>query len=315
VAAGGDLVTGRAPLLANDDATIPFARPSELSPWYRAADGDELVFLVEGEARLESVFGVVEAAPGDYVVVPQGTTHRWVPAPGSSVLALIVASSGHVGPPDRYLSARGQFLEHAPYCERDLHGPTHLEAPADTAEGAGSHEVLVRRQGRLTRYRYAHHPCDVVGWDGCVYPYRLSIDDFAPITGRIHQPPPVHQTFAAPGLVVCSFVPRRLDDHPEAVPAPYNHANTDSDEVLVYVDGDFTSRSGVDLDRGSLTLHPGGLAHGPQPGSVEASLGAEHTDETAVMIDTFAPLDLTDEALSLDDPDYARSWLPEEDQR
>ena len=210
-----------------------------------------------------------------------------------------------MGPPARYLSATGQFLEHSPYCERDLHGP---EAPLVAGDGGEPVEVLVRQRGGLTLYRYAHHPFDVVGWDGCLYPYRLSIYDFEPVTGRVHQPPPVHQTFAGPHFVVCSFVPRKLDYHPLAVPVPYNHANVDSDEVLYYCEGDFTSRKGAGIAAGSITLHPAGFVHGPQPGSVEAALGAEATDELAVMVDTFRPLGLGDAALACDDADYPWSW-------
>jgi homogentisate 1,2-dioxygenase len=326
--AGGDLVTGRRALLANDDVTLSVAGPTEPSGLYRNATGDEIVYLRTGAARLESSFGVLDCRAGDYVVVPTGTTHRWIPLPGDGsgddsgvgsgdsgrgadggqVAALVIAARGHVGPPERYLSATGQFLEHSPYCERDLHAPAApllTEADEGAADGV---EVLVRQRTGLTRYRYAHHPFDVVGWDGCLYPYRFSIHDFEPVTGRVHQPPPVHQTFAGPGFVVCSFVPRKLDYHPRAVPTPYNHANVDSDEVLYYCAGDFTSRKGAGIGAGSVSLHPAGFVHGPQPGSVEASLGAESTDELAVMIDTFAPLLLAEGARACDDPDYAWTW-------
>jgi homogentisate 1,2-dioxygenase len=304
---GGDLVTGRRALLANDDVTLSVARPTETSGLYRNATGDEIVYLRTGAARLESSFGVLDCREGDYVVVPTGTTHRWSPLPGD-VAALVVAARGHVGPPARYLSPTGQFLEHSPYCERDLHAPTDPLLADDGEAGGDGVEVLVRQRSGLTRYRYAHHPFDVVGWDGCLYPYRFSIHDFEPVTGRVHQPPPVHQTFAGPGFVVCSFVPRKLDYHPRAVPTPYNHANVDSDEVLFYCAGDFTSRKGAGIEAGSVSLHPAGFVHGPQPGSVEASLGAESTDELAVMIDTFAPLLLAEGARACDDPDYAWSW-------
>ncbi|HYZ97255.1 MAG TPA: homogentisate 1,2-dioxygenase domain-containing protein, partial [Acidimicrobiales bacterium] len=256
----------------------------------------------------ESVFGSLECEAGDYVVVPTGTTHRWVVGDGGGgaepVQALVVEPRGHVGPPARYLSPTGQFLEHSPYCERDLRIP---DAPL-AAEDGGPVDVLVRQRDGLTRYRYAHHPFDVVGWDGCLYPYRLSIHDFEPITGRVHQPPPVHQTFAGPRFVVCSFVPRKLDYHPRAIPVPYNHANVDSDEVLYYCAGDFTSRKGAGIEPGSISLHPAGFIHGPQPGSVERALGQESTDEMAVMIDTFDPLQLADGARTCEDPDYAWSW-------
>ena len=239
------------------------------------------------------------------MVIPTGTTHRWLPAGDDAVNALVIEARGHVGAPERYLSPTGQFLEHSPYCERDLHAP---DTPLVVEEADGPVEVLVRQRAGLTRYAYAHHPFDVVGWDGCLYPYRLSIHDFEPVTGRVHQPPPVHQTFAGPRFVVCSFVPRKLDYHPLAVPAPYNHANVDSDEVLYYCDGDFTSRQGSGIGAGSISLHPAGFIHGPQPGSVEASLGQERTDETAVMIDTFRPLLLGEGARACDDESYPWSW-------
>ncbi|HLM65807.1 MAG TPA: homogentisate 1,2-dioxygenase [Acidimicrobiales bacterium] len=299
----GDLVTGRVGLVANEDVRIGVAHVSEPSGLYRNAAGDELIHLRTGAARLESSFGMLDCVAGDHVVVPTGTTHRWVPVGDQPVEALVVEARGHIAPPARYLSETGQHLEHSPYCERDIHGP---EEPLVVDDGEA--DVLVRTRGGLTRYRYAHHPFDVVGWDGCLYPHRLSIHDFEPITGRIHQPPPVHQTFAGPRFVVCSFVPRRLDDHPLAVPVPYNHANVDSDEVLYYCGGDFTSRRGAGIEAGSLTLHPAGFVHGPQPGSVEAGLGRPSTDELAVMIDTFRPLGLTAAARGCDDGTYPWSW-------
>ncbi|HMG42434.1 MAG TPA: homogentisate 1,2-dioxygenase [Acidimicrobiales bacterium] len=307
---GGDLVTGRTVLLANDDLRLAVAAPTEPSGLYRNATGDELVYLRRGALRLESSFGVLDCREGDYVVVPTGTTHRWVPTSpaGDPIDVLVVEAQGHVGPPARYLSARGQFLEHSPYCERDLHAPTEPLLADDDPADAGPAEVLVRHRGGLTRYRYAHHPFDVVGWDGCLYPYRFSIHDFEPITGRVHQPPPVHQTFAGPNFVVCSFVPRKLDYHPLAVPVPYNHSNTDSDEVLYYCAGNFTSRRGSGIAEGSISLHPAGFTHGPQPGSVEAGLGEERTEELAVMVDTFRPLQLAAGARACEDPDYAWSW-------
>ena len=304
---GGDLVADRMLLLANASVRLLVAQPTQSSGLYRNAIGDEIVYLRQGSARLDSVFGTLECHAGDYVVVPTSTTHRWIVEGGEPVHALILEARGHVGPPDRYLSATGQFLEHSPYCERDLHAPDDPlvadEGPADRPE-----EVLVRQRDGLTRYRYAHHPFDVVGWDGCLYPYKLSIHDFEPVTGRVHQPPPVHQTFAGPRFVVCSFVPRKLDYHPLAVPVPYNHANVDSDEVLYYCAGDFTSRKGAGIEPGSISLHPAGFIHGPQPGSVERALGQEATDEMAVMLDTFDPLLLADGARACDDADYAWSW-------
>ncbi|MDQ1695540.1 MAG: homogentisate 1,2-dioxygenase, partial [Frankiaceae bacterium] len=221
-----DLVTGRQLLLGNDDVRISYAVADTASPLYRNAAGDELVYVEAGEARLESVFGALTVSAGDYVVVPTSTTHRWVPSGAEPLRTLISEARGHVGPPKRYLSAKGQFLEHAPYCERDLRAPSSPQV--ETSENV---DVLVRHRSGCTRYTYAHHPFDVVGWDGCLYPYAFSIHDFEPITGRLHQPPPVHQTFEGPGFVVCSFVPRMFDYHPESIPAPYNHANVDSDEV------------------------------------------------------------------------------------
>jgi homogentisate 1,2-dioxygenase len=305
--AGGDLVADRTPLLANASVRLLVAQPTQPSGLYRNAIGDEVVYLRQGRARLDSVFGSLECEAGDYVVVPTSTTHRWIVEGGEPLHALILEARGHVGPPDRYLSTTGQFLEHSPYCERDLHAP---EEPlvADAAEADGPVEVLVRQRDGLTRYRYAHHPFDVVGWDGCLYPYKLSIHDFEPVTGRVHQPPPVHQTFAGPRFVVCSFVPRKLDYHPLAVPVPYNHANVDSDEVLYYCEGDFTSRKGAGIEPGSISLHPAGFIHGPQPGSVERALGQDATDEMAVMLDTFDPLLLADGARACDDADYAWTW-------
>jgi homogentisate 1,2-dioxygenase len=305
--AGGDLVADRMLLLANAFVRLLVAQPTQSSGLYRNATGDEIVYLRQGSARLDSVFGTLECHAGDYVVVPTSTTHRWIVEEGEPVHALILEARGHVGPPDRYLSATGQFLEHSPYCERDLHAP---DDPLVADGGAADRpiEVVVRQRDGLTRYRYAHHPFDVVGWDGCLYPYKLSIYDFEPVTGRVHQPPPVHQTFAGPRFVVCSFVPRKLDYHPLAVPVPYNHANVDSDEVLYYCAGDFTSRKGAGIEPGSISLHPAGFIHGPQPGSVELALGQEATDEMAVMLDTFDPLLLADGARACDDADYAWSW-------
>ena len=300
---GGDLVTGRHVLMGNSSVRISYTAAVFDSPLYRDSDGDLLVYVESGTGRLESVFGSLDVGPGDYVVVPTGTTHRWVVADGP-LRALVVEARGHVTLPSQYLGRHGQVLEQSPYCERDFRAPT---APL-LVDDASETDVLVRRRGRFTTYTYASHPFDVVGWDGCLYPYALSIHDFEPVTGRLHQPPPVHQTFAGPGFVICSFVPRLLDYHPEAVPVPYNHSNVDSDEVLFYVGGDFTSRAGSGVGQGSITLHPGGFVHGPQPGSVERALGKASTDELAVMIDTFAPLDLAPGVAEVDDPGYPWTW-------
>ena len=298
---GGSLLD-RTVLMGNSSVRISYAAALSDSPLYRDGDGDLLVYVESGAGRLESVFGVLEVGSGDYVVVPTGTTHRWVVTDGP-LRALVVEARGHVTLPSQYLGKHGQVLEQSPYCERDFRAPSE-----PLLVDGGETQVLVRRRGRLTTYTYASHPFDVVGWDGCLYPYALSIHDFEPVTGRLHQPPPVHQTFAGPGFVVCSFVPRLLDYHPEAVPAPYNHANVDSDEVLFYCGGDFTSRSGSGIGQGSISLHPGGFTHGPQPGSVEKSLGRASTDELAVMVDTFAPLDLAPAAHEGEDPGYPWTW-------
>ena len=302
LATGGDLVTGRTVLMGNASVRLSYVAALEDSPLYRDADGDLCVYVESGRGRPVAVFGARDGGRGDYVGGATGPTHRWGVTDGP-LRALVVEARGHVGPPAPYLSGRGQLLEHSPYCERDLRAPT-----SPLLVEAGETDVLVRRRGVLTSYTYASHPFDVVGWDGCLYPYALSIHDFEPVTGRLHQPPPVHQTFAGPGFVICSFVPRMLDYHPEAVPIPYNHANVDSDEVLFYVGGDFTSRAGSGIGPGSISLHPSGFVHGPQPGSVEAALGKPSTDELAVMVDTFAPLDLAAAAFDVEDPAYPWTW-------
>jgi homogentisate 1,2-dioxygenase len=306
ITAGGDLVTGRQILLGNRSVTICWADAAGSSGLYRNAAGDELVYLLDGSATLESVFGALPVSAGDYVVIPASTTHRWMlPAgAGAPVRALVIEAAGHVSIPARYLTATGQLREGAPFSERDLRPP--LEPLVVDEDGPA--EVLVRTARGWSRHCHAHHPFDVVGWDGCAYPFALSIHDFEPIVGRIHQPPPVHQTFAGPGFVVCSFVPRPFDFDPQSVKVPYHHANVDSDEVLFYAGGDFMSRRGTAIQKGSLTLHPAGFVHGPQPGSVEAAVGATRTEETAVMIDTFAPLEISEVARSVADPDYPWSW-------
>jgi homogentisate 1,2-dioxygenase len=300
--ARGDTVTGRRLLLANEDIRLCYATAEQAGPLYRNAIGDELVFVEEGAAVLESMFGALPVGEGDYVVIPASTTHRFVPET-ATLRTLILESSGHFHPPARYMSGEGQFLEHAPYCERDLRSP---EAPVIAADEET--EVLVRHRGGLTRYTYAHHPFDVVGWDGHVYPYAVSIHDFEPIVKRFHAPPPVHQTFEAPGAVICSFCPRPWDFDPEAIPVPYHHANVDSDEVLFYVGGDFMSRKGAGIETGSISLHPAGFVHGPQPGSLDAALRVAGTNEVAVMIDTFRPLRIGEAASSVEDTEYAWSW-------
>ncbi len=312
----GDLVTGRQLLLANDDVRISFAAPRSGSGLYRNSTGDECIYLSTGAARFESVYGAIDAAAGDYVVVPRGTIHRWLPAAGPQsgqdggafTQALVIEARGHIRPPKRYLSQFGQFLEHAPYSERDLRGP---DGPL-LAEGE-EEPVLVRHRDGLSMLTYARHPFDVVGWDGCLYPYAFNIADFEPIVKRTHAPPPVHQTFEGPNFVICSFCPRPLDFDDAAVPVPYNHHNVDSDEMMFYVGGDYTARKGSGVGLGSITLHPSGFTHGPQPGAVEAAIaglerGHTSTDETAVMIDTFRPLRLGPASQRTEDPSYAFSW-------
>ncbi|GAA5144828.1 homogentisate 1,2-dioxygenase [Pseudonocardia eucalypti] len=306
-----DAVTGRRLALGNGDVRLSYVAAGEPSPLYRNAIGDELAYVESGAATVQTVFGQLTARTGDYVLLPRATTHRWVPDAETEPLRLyVIEANSHISPPRRYLSKYGQLLEHAPYCERDLHGPA---APllADPAEEEV--EVLVKHRssrGELvgTRYVYPHHPFDVVGWDGCLYPYTFNISDFEPITGRIHQPPPAHQVFEGNGFVVCNFVPRKVDYHPLSIPVPYYHANVDSDEVMFYCGGDYEARKGSGIGQGSISLHPGGHTHGPQPGAYERSIGAEFFDELAVMVDTFAPLELGEGGQSCEDPGYAWTW-------
>jgi homogentisate 1,2-dioxygenase len=297
-----DAVNARRMLLGNDDVRIGLVRASKTSPLYRSAVGDELFFVHDGAAVLESVFGRLQVGAGDYVVVPAGTTHRWVV--DHSVTALVVEAHGHVAVPSKYLNAAGQLVEGAPFSERDQRAPDHelLEVDEEAVP------VVVRTNTGMSVQVHATHPFDVVGWDGCVYPWALSIHDFEPIVGRVHQPPPVHQTLAGPNFVLCSFVPRPFDFDPEAVKVPYHHTNVDSDEVLFYAEGDFMSRAGSGIGRGSISLHPPGFVHGPQPGSRERSEPQTRTEEIAVMIDTFRPLFLSDTARHITDPEYLRSW-------
>jgi len=304
-----ELVLGRLPLMGNDDIRISFASAVGPSELYRNSTGDEAVYLQAGAARFESVYGAIDAAAGDYVIVPRGTIHRWIPAGHPEpVKALIIEARGHIRPPRRYLSQTGQFLEHAPYCERDLRG---VSGPL-LAEGEDM-PVIVRNRAGLTRLTYAYHPFDVVGWDGCLYPYAFNIADFEQIVKRTHAPPPVHQTFEGPSFVICSFCPRPLDFDPQSVPVPYNHHNVDSDEMMFYVAGDYSARQGSGVGIGSITLHPSGFTHGPTPGAADAVIagmesGRLTTDETAVMIDTFRPLLLAPDSAQAEDPEYAWSW-------
>jgi homogentisate 1,2-dioxygenase len=308
---GACAVEGRRLVLGNNDVRIAYVvTGTDASPLYRNAIGDECVYVEHGSGTVETVFGVVAYRTGDYVVVPRATTHRWVPAEPSRLYA--IEANSHIHPPKRYLSRFGQLLEHAPYCERDLHGPTGLDELVERSTGLTDVDVLVKHRTSAgivgTRMTYATHPFDVVGWDGCLYPYTFNIDDYMPITGKVHQPPPVHQVFEGWNFVICNFLPRKVDYHELAIPVPYYHSNVDSDEVMFYVGGDYEARKGSGIGLGSISLHPGGYAHGPQPSAIEASLGAEYFEESAVMVDTFAPLDLGEGGLAVEDPAYAWSW-------
>jgi homogentisate 1,2-dioxygenase len=304
-----DVVESRRLVLGNDDVRISYVVAGAPSQLYRNGIGDECVYVESGTARVETVFGLLEVGQGDYVVLPRATTHRWAPTGDQPLRAYVVEANSHIAPPKRYLSRYGQFLEHAPYCERDLRGPSEPLL----AEGENV-DVLIKHRGdgpggiSGTRYTYPTHPFDVVGWDGCLYPYVFNVADFQPITGRVHQPPPVHQVFEGHNFVICNFVPRKVDYHPGAIPVPYYHSNVDSDEVMFYCGGDYEARKGSGIGQGSISLHPGGHSHGPQPGAYERSIGAEAFDELAVMVDTFRPLDLGEGGLASDDGTYAWTW-------
>jgi len=302
-----DPVLGRRLVLGNDDVRISYVVAGDTSPLYRNAIGDECVYVEAGEAVVETVFGALPARQGDYVVIPRATTHRWVIPDGGRVSLYAIEANSHITPPSRYLSKYGQFLEHAPYCERDLHGPDEPLLAEETDV-----EVYIKHRGPRglvgTVHTLPHHPFDVVGWDGCLYPYTFNIADYMPITGKVHQPPPVHQVFEGANFVVCNFVPRKVDYHELSVPVPYYHSNVDSDEVMFYVGGDYEARKGSGIGLGSISLHPGGQPHGPQPGAIEASLGKDYFDETGVMVDTFRPLLLGEAGVEVDDGTYAASW-------
>jgi homogentisate 1,2-dioxygenase len=305
---GGDVIGGRIPMMGNNEVVIYIVRPTEaMQFWYKFAHGDDIIFVHEGSGILESQYGVLRYGPGDYLVMPTGVIWRILPDEGVSQRMLNVEAYGHVVPPKRYLNRYGQFLEHSPYSERDIRPPDELK----TVDEQGEFEVRVKARNRITSFIYDYHPLDVVGWDGHLWPFAFNIADFEPITGRVHQPPPVHQTFDGPGFVLCSFVPRLFDYHPQAIPAPYNHSNVDSDEVLYYVEGDFMSRKGI--EQASFTIHPNGIPHGPHPGTYEGSIGKVRTEELAVMVDTFRPLNLTTHALAFEDGEYPYSWLPHEE--
>jgi homogentisate 1,2-dioxygenase len=299
----GDAVTGRRLLLWNQDVEIALCRPeAAMDAYYRNGEGDEVIFVHEGAGTVETILGDLAYRPGDYIVVPRGMTYRFAPEGPEPQRYVVFTSPGLIEIPRRYRNEYGQLLEHAPFSNRDLHGPGELK----THDEEGEYHVTVRVRDGYQGYVLDYHPFDVVGWDGYLYPYTFNIHDFEPITKQVHAPPPVHQTFAGRNFVLCSFCPRPLDWHERSVPIPYNHANLNSEEMIYYVSGNFGSRKAVGV--GSITLHPSGVPHGPQPGLAEQSLGARSTDELAVMCDTFHPLRLSTFARTLDRPSYAYSW-------
>ena len=299
-----DYLNARVPLLTNSDVTLYLASPKESNTdyFYKNVDADEVVFIHKGEGVLKTQLGNIPFYSGDYLVIPRGMIHQ-MEFKSENNRHFITESHHPIYTPKRYRNWFGQLLEHSPYCERDLRVPSELE----TFDEKGEFLIKIKKEGLLHDYIYASHPFDVVGWDGYNYPYAFSIHDFEPITGRVHQPPPVHQTFETSAFVICSFCPRLYDYHPEAIPAPYNHSNIDSDEVLYYVDGDFMSRN--DIEIGQITLHPAGIPHGPHPGAYERSIGKKETQELAVMVDTFKPLKLTQQALEIEVKNYYKTWI------
>lgn len=304
VAPKEDFLESRVPVLVNSDCHIVLASPQKslTDYFYKNADADEVIFIHEGKGTLKTQLGNIPFEYGDYLVVPRGMIYQ-IEFETSSNRLFIVESFRPIYTPKRYRNWFGQLLEHSPFCERDFRPPSELVTHDET----GDFLVKIKKQGILYNYTYGHHPFDVAGWDGYNYPYAFSIHDFEPITGRVHLPPPIHQTFETDAFVICSFVPRLYDYHPEAIPAPYNHSNIDSDEVLYYVDGDFMSRNNI--EKGQITLHPAGIPHGPHPGAYERSIGQKETMELAVMVDTFKPLQLTKQAMELELDDYYKSWL------
>lgn len=304
IPAENDYLNSRVPVLVNSDVHLSLASPRQSMKdyFYKNADADEVIFIHVGSGKLTTIYGSIDFSYGDYLVIPRGTIYQLQFHDDKNRL-LVVESFSPVETPKRYRNEYGQHLEHSPFCERDFRLPKNLE----THDEKGDFKVMIKKQGMMYPYVYATHPFDAIGWDGNLYNYAFSIHDFEPITGRIHMPPPIHQTFEAKNFVICSFVPRLFDYHPLSVPVPYNHSNIDSDEVLYYVDGDFMSRKHV--TKGMITLHPGGIPHGPHPGTVEKSLGAKETLELAVMVDTFRPLNITEAALKIKSDDYYKSWL------
>lgn len=304
VRATDDYLESRTPVLTNNDCTISLAAPknSTTDYFYKNADCDEMIFIHKGSGQLKTLLGIIDFEYGDYLIIPRGMIYQLHFNDEDNRL-FIVESSSPLYTPKRYRNWFGQHLEHSPFCERDFRAPNRLE----THEELDDFLVKVKKENMLHQYIYASHPFDVVGWDGYNFPYAFSIHNFEPITGRVHLPPPIHQTFESTGFVVCSFVPRLYDYHPQAIPAPYNHSNIDSDEVLYYVDGDFMSRNNI--EKGAITLHPAGIPHGPHPGAYERSIGQKETQELAVMVDTFAPLKVTKQAMDIINGDYYKSWI------
>jgi homogentisate 1,2-dioxygenase len=298
-----DYLNSRKTLFVNHAMHIGLAAPSESAPYfYKNADADEMLFVHKGEGIVHTMYGKLPFKYGDYIIIPRGTVYK-IDFNTSDNKLLYIESFDPIFTPRRYRNDFGQLLEHSPFCERDIKRPQDLE----TIDEKGEFDVLIKKKGFMFPYVYATHPFDVVGWDGYHYPYTFSIFNFEPITGRVHMPPPIHQNFESKNFVVCSFVPRLYDYHPQAIPAPYHHSNIDSDEILYYVDGDFMSRNNI--QKGQLTLHPGGIPHGPHPGAIERSIGKKETQELAVMIDPFNDLMITEEAMKIEVPDYYKSWL------
>lgn len=299
-----DQIESRNPVLFNADCTIHLAAPTNKNEdyFYKNGDADEVIFIHKGSGKLRTMLGNIDFEYGDYLVIPRGMIYK-MDFDSEDNRLFIVESHRPIYTPKKYRNWFGQHLEHSPFCERDLRPPSELE----TYDELGDFLVKVKKEGVLYDMTYAAHPFSVVGWDGYNFPYAFSIHEFEPITGRVHLPPPIHQTFETDAFVICSFVPRLYDYHPGAIPAPYHHSNIDSDEVLYYVDGDFMSRN--DIDAGHISLHPAGIPHGPHPGAVERSIGKKETEELAVMVDTFKPLQITKEAMEIADKEYFKSWL------
>jgi homogentisate 1,2-dioxygenase len=300
-----DYIESRKTLFFNSDCAISLAAPKKsFDYFFKNADADEMIFVHYGRGTMKTMFGEIPFENGDYIIIPRGVIYQ-MNFETENNRFLVLETFAPIDTPARYKNKVGQYLEHSPFCERDFKYPTNFK----TYDEEGDFKVKIKKDNILHPYTYANHPFDLIGWDGCMYPYAMNIKDFEPLTGRIHMPPPIHQHFENVGLVVCSFVPRLYDYHPDAIPAPYHHSNIDSDELLYYVEGDFMSRN--DISEGQITLHPGGIPHGPHPGAIERSIGKKATEEYAVMIDPFRPVQITEEAMNLEVPDYYKSWMVE----